>query len=118
MTVQSKKARKKRKDRSTLALHKRGAAMSAHLSKDIKKDVKKRNVPVRKNDVVKVLRGTHRGKTGKIVAVDYRNYKINIENVTLKNRAGKESFIPIDPSNVLITELVLEDEKRKNSIKR
>jgi len=38
--------------------------------------------------------------------------------VVVKKPTGKEKSIPIHPSNVMITELKLTDEKRKKSIGR
>lgn len=93
--------------------------MSARLSDELRKTTKKRNVPLVKGDKVKIMRGEYRGKEGKVIMIDYKHYKIGVEGITVKKpKTGKEEPIPIHPSNVMITELKLTDEKRKKSIGR
>ena len=43
--------------------------MSVNLSKELRKKHGKRNAPVRKGDVVKIMRGKFKGKKGKIIEV-------------------------------------------------
>jgi large subunit ribosomal protein L24 len=114
----SKQPRKQRKRMYNMPLHKRGKQMSARLSDELRKTIKKRNVPLNKGDKVKVMRGENYGKEGKVTMVDLKNYKIGIEGIVVKKPNGKEVSIPIHPSNVMITELKLTDEKRKKAIGR
>ena len=116
--VKTKQPRKQRKKLYNLPLHKRRKQMSARLSDELRKTIKKRNVPLIKGDKVKIMRGTHYGKEGKVTMIDYKYYKIGVEGVVVKKPTGKEKSIPIHPSNVMITELKLTDEKRKKSIGR
>ena len=116
--VKTKQPRKQRKRLYNLPLHKRRKQMSARLSDELRKTIKKRNVPLIKGDKVKIMRGTHYGKEGKVTMIDYKYYKIGVEGVVVKKPTGKEKAIPIHPSNVMITELKLTDEKRKKSIGR
>ncbi len=112
------KPRTQRKRLYTMPLHKRKKQVSAALSKELKKEHGKNSLPVVKDDVVKIVRGEHKGKKGKVVKVDLKNYKIHVEKITVKKPDGKEKHIPISPSNVIIIELNLTDEKRKQKIKR
>lgn len=112
----SRQPRKQRKLRAILPLHKRRKLLSAPLSKTLRQTVKKRNVPVRKGDKVKITCGEYRGKEGKISGVDLSHYKVFVEGLTVKKPNGKEKPLPISPSNVLITELELSDEKRKKTL--
>lgn len=115
----TKQPRKQRKRLYTLPLHKRRKQMSARLSDELRKTVKKRNVPIIKGDKVRVMRGEYYGKEGKVIMVDLKKYKIGIEGITVKKpKTGKEKPVPIHPSNVMITELKLTDEKRKKAIGR
>jgi large subunit ribosomal protein L24 len=91
--IESKQPRKKRKYLANAPLHLKKKMLSVHLSKELREKFKTRNVVVRKGDHVKVLRGKFKGKTGKIISVDIKKVKIM-------------------PSNLQITELVLEDKKR------
>ena len=116
--VKTKQPRKQRKKLYNLPLHKRRKQMSARLSDELRKTIKKRNVPIVKGDKVKIMRGEYYGKEGKVTMIDYKYYKIGVEGVVVKKPTGKEKSIPIHPSNVMITELKLTDEKRKKSIGR
>jgi len=118
MLMKTKQPRKQRKRLYNLPLHKRRKQMSARLSDEVRKTVKRRNVPVVKGDKVKVMRGKNAGKEGKIVMIDLKKYKIGVEGIVVKKPDGKEKPIPIHPSNVMITELKLTDEKRKKAIGR
>ena len=62
--------------------------------------------------------GEHKGKKGKVSKIDLKKVKIYIEGVKVKKVSGQEAEIPIDPSNVVITKLFLEDAKRKQSMQR
>jgi len=82
--------------------------MSAHLSQDYHHEKKRkmpRAVPVRKGDVVKVIRGDDAGKEGKVATIDYRSFRITIEGVTHAKSDGTQVAKPIHPSNVMITKL-------------
>jgi len=117
MTIATK-PRTQRKNLYNLPIHKRRKQITAALSKELKKEYGKNSIQVIKEDVVKILRGEHKGKKGKVVKVDVKNYKIHIEGITIKKPDGKEKHIPISPSNVMITELNLKDAKRKQNLKR
>lgn len=112
MNPQSKKARKQRAFSANLALHLRQKRLAVHATKALRKETKKRSIRVRKGDTVQIARGEHRGKSGKIIAVSYADGKVFIEKLVLKKAAGKEAFIPVHASNLLLTELNRGDEAR------
>ena len=114
----SKQPRKQRKSLYDIEKHKRKQIMRARLSKELTKEHKKRNVTIVKGDTVKVVRGKFSGKTGKVTGVFLSGAKIGIEGITKKKPNGKEKPIPIQPSNVIITNLNLSDIKRKETIQR
>ena len=92
-------------------LHVKHKMVSSHLSKELIKQYNRRSIPVRKNDVVKIVRGSNKGKSGKIEKVLLNKMKVYIEGITQSNKTGKTSFIPLDPSNLIVTSLY-EDKKR------
>lgn len=92
--------------------------MSSHLSKDLIKKYKKRNFPVRKGDKVKIMIGQFKKKTGEITKVDLKKLKVYIDNAYITKKDGTKAFYPIHPSNLLITELKLDDRERKAAIER
>ena len=112
------KPRTQRRNLYNLPLHKRRKQVSAPLSKELKKEHQKNSLPVIKEDVVKIIKGEYKGKKGKVTGVNLKKYKIYVEKITVKKPDGKEKHIPISPSNVIITELNLKDEKRKQILKR
>ena len=114
----SKKPNKSRKAFYTMPKHKAVKAIASHLDEKLSKEFGKRSISVRKGDTVKVMRGTDKGKEGKITAVDTTKGRIFIEKLTLIKSNGKEKLIPIQPSNVLVIDLDRTDRKRfKNAVK-
>ena|SRR5213593_3264836 len=114
----SRQPRKQRKALAESPWHRRRKLMSAHLAEEYLEERKRklpRTLPVRKGDVVKVLRGEHRGREGKVAAVDYRSLTITIEDVTYAKSDKSQVAKPIHPSNVIIKKL---DETDKLRLKR
>jgi large subunit ribosomal protein L24 len=94
--------RKQRKKMFTLPLHKRKHLLHAHLSKELRQSLKKRSLTVKKGYTVKILRGSHKGKQGKVLKVSYKKLRIYVEGIAKQNARGVEKLIPIHPSNVMI----------------
>ncbi len=114
----SKQPRKQRKFVAEAPLHIKKDQLSVHLSPALRKDYGKRSVLVRKGDKVKILRGNYKGKEGKIDKVSYRDCFVHVTNITYPKNDGSNSFYPLDPSNLMITELDLSDNRRKKSLER
>ena len=108
----SKQPRKQRKALYNAPAHARGKHLSATLSKDLRADLGKRSLPLRSGDKVRVLRGDFKGHEGEVLSVDYGSYKVSIEDVTLSKPDGTTSFLPVDPSNLMIIEADLKDDRR------
>ena len=113
----SKQPRKQRKYVYNAPLHIRHKFLSAHLSKELIKKYNKRSIPLRKGDKVKIVRGQFKGKGGKIENADPKKLAVNITGIEKIRRDGGKSFIPIKASNIVITELNLEDKKREEKLK-
>ncbi len=118
MKLDTKQPRKQRKFLYTAPLHLRGKFMSAPLSRDLRDRYNVRNLPIRTGDKVRIVRGDFRGKEGKVMDIDLKRYRIHVEGVTQKKVDGTEVFYPVHPSNVVIIDLNLEDEKREKIIGR
>lgn len=104
--------RKQRKYRYNALYHLKHSLMSAHLSSELRKQYKKRSIAVKKNDVVKVLRGSFRGKVGKVNSVSIKKLAAYIDGIESSRRDGTKSFVPIKTSNLMIMELRKDDNKR------
>ena len=116
--ISSSQPRKQRKYRYNASLHLRHKMLAAHLSKDLRKEYKKRSLPLRKGDEVLVMRGSFRRMRGKISRVDLKALKVYVDSVKRKKPSGQDVEAAMDPSNVMITKLQLEDKERKKILER
>jgi large subunit ribosomal protein L24 len=104
--------RKQRLALYTAPHHVARKAMASHLSEELLLKYNRRSLTVILGDDVKVLRGDHKGKSGKIVGVDVSARKVTVAGVTNKKADGTEVALPVDPSNLVIVKLNLEDKRR------
>ncbi len=117
--INSKAPKKQRKYRYNAPLHIRAKLMSSHLVKELREKYRRRSMPIRKGDKVKILRGSFKSIIGEVEKVDRKNYKIYVKGAERKKAEGQPaSPYPIDPSNVTIIELKLDDKKRKAILER
>ncbi len=114
----SKQPRKQRKYVANAPLHIKRKMMNANLSKELRKKTGKRAFPVRKGDNVKIFRGKFKSKEGKILNVNSKKNKVEIAGIQIKKQDGSKINVWIQPSNIQIIELNLEDKKREASLKR
>ena len=112
----SRKTRKQRKYLANAPLNLRRKFMSANLSKELRKKYGKRNIPLRKGDMVRIMRGKFRKKTGKITAVYTKKMKVEVESMQIKKQDGSKANVKFNPSFLQITELNLEDRKRNEAL--
>lgn len=92
--------------------HKAVKTIASHLDEKLAKELNKRSIGVRKGDTVKIVRGENKGKEGKISSVDTVKKRIYIEKVVVRRSNGQEKPLPIQPSNVIVTDLDRSDRKR------
>ncbi len=104
--------RKQRRFRFRAPLHVRQKMVAAHLSKELRDELKRRSLPVRRGDKVRIMRGKFRGQEGVVARVDLRRLKVFVEGITQKKADGKEVLFPLDPSNLMIIEVDRSDERR------
>ncbi len=114
----TKKKKKQRKRQLGAPLHKKQKFMSAHLSADLREEYGIRNVPIRKGDKVRVLRGDYIYSEGEVMKVDLKNSRVFIEDVTAEKTDGSEVNIPFHPSNLEIIEMDLGDDERRELVER
>ncbi|KAF6174372.1 hypothetical protein GIB67_027843 [Kingdonia uniflora] len=109
--------RKNRKAHFTAPSSIRRILMSAPLASDLRAKYNVKSVPVRKDDEVQVVRGTFKGREGKVVQVYRRKWVIHIERITREKVNGSTVNVGIDPSKVVVTKLRL-DKDRKSLLER
>lgn len=114
----SSQPRKQRKALLEAPLHLRHKLLSAPLSKELRKTYGVRNLPVRVNDKVLIMRGRFKGHVGKVVKVNLKRCRIYVEGAVVKKADGTPVFVPIHPSKVMIVELDTKDKWRMSIIER
>lgn len=91
--------------------------MSCRLSRELRTKHKVRSLPIRKNDVVKILKGKSKNKSGKVTTVYRKRWVIYVDKITRDKQNGQPVNIPIKPSNCVIETLHL-DKDRNDLIER
>ncbi len=117
----SGKPGKQRRRRYGLPLHRRRRLLSAHLASKYLEDKKvhyPRSLPLRVGDTVQIMRGSDRGKEGKVTRLNLRDYTIVIEGITITKADKKQRPRPVHPSNVMITKIDLGDKQRRAVLER
>jgi len=112
----SKQPRKQRKYLANAPLNLRKKMISANLSKELREKHGKRNIPLKKGDTVKVMKGKYKKHKGKVMKIDLKLSKIIIEGVQVKKQDGSKVDVKLQPSNLQIVELNLEDKKRSTKL--
>ena len=114
----SKQPRKQRKYRYNAPLHIKQKFMRAALSKELKKKHGKRTFSLKKGDKIKVMMGQFRKHEGKVERIDLKKSKVYIGGVDIVKKDGTKTTYPFEPSNLIITELNLDDKMRRKTIER
>uniref|UniRef100_A0A1J3JNN1 60S ribosomal protein L26-2 n=1 Tax=Noccaea caerulescens TaxID=107243 RepID=A0A1J3JNN1_NOCCA len=109
--------RKNRKAHFSASSSVRRVLMSSPLSTDLRQKYNVRSMPVRKDDEVQVVRGTFKGREGKVMQVYRRKWVIHIERITREKVNGTTVNVGVNASNVVITKLRL-DKDRKSLLER
>ena len=116
--MKSKKPSKQRKALYQAPLHRKHKLLAAHLAKDLRAQWKRRSLPLRKGDEVRIMRGKFAGTTGKVSKINLKDLRVLIENVKRKKVSGEEVQVPVHPSKLMIINPVMDDPKRKEIIER
>ena len=114
----SKQARKQRKYRHNAPLHVKQKFVHSHLSKELRKKYKTRNLGLKKGDKAKILRGQFKKHTGNIERIDLKKIKVYVSGIEITKKEGSKTTYPINPSNLIVTELNLGDKIRQKIIER
>ncbi len=114
--VRSKQPRKQRKYRYNAPLHIKQKFIHTHLSKELREKYGKRNIGLRKGDKVKILRGQFKRKTGTVEKIDLKKSRAIITGIEMMKKDGSKTPYPINVSNLIITEINIDDKKRKKKV--
>ena len=114
----SKRPGKQRKYKANAPLHLKKKFLGANLSKELRKKYGRKSLIPRKGDVVKIMRGGFKKKTGKVAGVDTKNMKVEVEGIQVKKQDGSKVNVKFNPSFLQVTEINTEDKERNESIGR
>jgi large subunit ribosomal protein L24 len=114
----SKQPRKQKKYRFNAPLHLKQKFVSVHLSKELKKKHNTRSLGLKKGDKVTVLRGQFKKHKGSVERIDLKKCKIYLSGIEVTKKDGNKTTYGIEPSNLIITELNLNDKQRQKIIDR
>ncbi|PSS22049.1 hypothetical protein M430DRAFT_40840 [Amorphotheca resinae ATCC 22711] len=109
--------RKSRKAHFSAPSSVRRTIMSAPLSKELREKYNVRSIPIRKDDEVTIVRGSNKGREGKVTSVYRLKYVIHVERVVKEKSSGQSVPVGVHPSKVVITKLKL-DKDRENILER
>jgi len=116
--TKSSKPRTSRRTQLQMDMHTKSKTIAGHLNKKLREELGTRSISLRKGDIVEVVRGSFKGKEGKITKVDRGTGKIHVEKVIRKKSDGTEYDVAIDPSNVIVVGIEKGDKKRFKSKKK
>ncbi|MFB6252450.1 MAG: 50S ribosomal protein L24 [Halobellus sp.] len=109
----TKQPHKQRTRTQNAPLHERQDQVRSTLSDELREEYGQRNVRVNVGDTVEVLRGDDAGTEAEVVEVDLRDTVVHVEDVTIEKADGEEVPRPLDASNLRVTALDLEDDRRE-----
>jgi len=112
----SKKPTKQIKYRLKSQLHIKQKFVHAHLSKGLRTKYGKRNIGLRKGDKVRIMRGKFKKYENKIEKVDLKKTRVFVSGVEIAKKDGSKKLLAIHPSNLMITELNLDDKLRQKAL--
>ncbi len=110
--------RKQRKFAINAPLHILRKFFGARLGKDLRQKYGRRNFPIRKGDSVKIMTGEHKGRILKVDRVNLRRRAVYLENLFLTKKDGNKVQKAIQPSNLMIMSLNLDDKLRKEALEK
>lgn len=114
--MSSEQPRKQRRETATAPLHQRQKQLHATLNDELREEYGTRRTRVNTGDTVEVMRGDDAGTEGEVLAVDLDEAVVHVEEVTVEKADGEEVARPVDASNLRITDLNLEDDRRRERL--
>ena len=114
----SSKPRKQIKYRKNAPLHIKQRFVHSHLSKELRKKYGKRSIGLRKGDKVKIMIGRFKKHDGKIERIGLRKTLAYVSGIEITKRDGSKKMIGLNPSNLMIIELNLDDKLRQKVLER
>jgi large subunit ribosomal protein L24 len=97
--------------------HTRHSSVAAHLNDSLHQQYHINSLRVIKGDTVRVMRGEYGGIEGKVDSVNTMTGTLAIEGIQREKVRGGNVKVRIHSSNVLITNLNLDDKRRQENLR-
>ena len=118
MRTKSKKPGKQRYYQHNTPKNEVHKLMSAHLTPELRERKGFRSLPVKVGDTVIIMRGSFKGKSGKVTRVNPTKKIVFVDKVYKRKTDNTEIPTPIHPSNLMISKYDEKDRKRLELINR
>jgi large subunit ribosomal protein L24 len=109
----STQPRKQRRVSFNASSFDRHRQMTVALSRELRGRYKRRALPLRKGDTVRIISGSFAGREERVSKVDLRTLRVTLDNVTTKKVDQKLKPLPIRSSHLILTRLNLADPWRR-----
>jgi large subunit ribosomal protein L24 len=109
----SAQPRKQRRAAFNASAFERHRQLSVALSRDLRRRYKRRALPLRKGDTVRVISGSFKGREERVSKVDVRSLRVTLDGVTIKKVDQKLKPLPIRSNHLILTRLNLGDPWRR-----
>merc|ERR1711944_114746 len=88
--------------------------MTSPLSKDLRQKYGVKNMPIRKDDEVQVIRGHFKGQqVGKVVQCYRKKFAVYIERIQREKANGASVYVGLHPSKICIVKLKMDKDRKK-----
>ena len=104
----SSQARKVRKAFFNATKDEKHVALSCRLSKELQETHGIKQLPVRRDDEIRVTVGTNSKREGKVTDVKLSEMRIYVDSLTKEKINGQQVKVPVHPSNCVITKLKMD----------
>lgn len=94
---------KQRKRRFNISNHQRSKLFTVRLDELMMQEWGIKRIPLRKDDEVRVIAGELEGVEGKVLSLNKRTGKVEIEECTMEKKSGATYFVPIAMNHIVIT---------------
>lgn len=113
MKIKFTRPARNRKFLKDLDKSRRKRLMNAHLSSELREELKTRSLPLRPGDTVRVVRGKNKGLVKKVLKVSLKKNQVQIEGIKTTKTDSTEIFHWIEPSNLIITQISQRGERKE-----
>ena len=108
----SKQPRKQRKYIANAPNHLKRKLLGCNLDKPLREKYDRKTIEIRKNDEVKIMRGKFTKKQGKVLIIDTKRTRVQIDGINMAKKDGEKAPVWFHPSNLKIIRLEDSDQKR------